>query len=99
MPPQRGAEEALRCEMCGAGELAGRRVQTALWEDERLVVVEDVPAMVCTACGERFLSDEVAMQLDALRGTGFPPDGARREMTVPVFRLPRTQKEQGDDKA
>lgn len=76
------------CQICGRAALEEQRVQTAFWQDERLVVVEDIPALVCRGCGERFYGDETAMRLDMLRGTGFPPAGAARSITVEVFRLP-----------
>ena len=62
-------------------------MQAAFWEDERLVVVEEIPALVCRGCGERFYDDATAMRLDMLRGTGFPRERAARSMTVEVFRL------------
>jgi len=79
---------AIACTSCGRAGLAEDRVQLALWQEERLVVVEDVPALVCCGCGERFYDDETTMRLDMLRGTGFPPGQAVREATVPVYRLP-----------
>ncbi|WP_371036369.1 type II toxin-antitoxin system MqsA family antitoxin [Rhodosalinus sp. FB01] len=75
------------CDLCRGGHLQETRVQTALWEGERLVVVEDVPALVCTGCNERFYDDETAMRLDRLRGSGFPEARAARRLSVPVFRL------------
>ena len=78
------------CGLCGQAALEESVVQVALWEEERLVVVEDVPALVCHGCGERFYDDETAMRLDMLRGGGFPPALAARRMTVEVFRLPRS---------
>ncbi|MCD1628010.1 type II toxin-antitoxin system MqsA family antitoxin [Seohaeicola saemankumensis] len=78
----------IACSSCGMAGLTERRVQLALWQEERLVVVEDVPALVCRGCGERFYDDETTMRLDMLRGTGFPPGEAGQEMTVAVYRLP-----------
>ena len=75
------------CDLCRGGRLEETRVQTALWEGERLVVVEEVPALVCNGCGERFYDDETATRLDMLRGTGFPETRAARQISVPVFRL------------
>ena len=85
------------CGLCGQAALEESRVQVALWEEERLVVVEDVPALVCRGCGERFYDDETAMRLDMLRGGGFPASRAARRMTVEVFRLPRRDPEARSD--
>lgn len=79
---------AVACTSCGMGGLIERRVQLALWEEERLVVVTDIPALLCRSCGERFYDDQTTMRLDLLRGTGFPPGDAVQEVTVGVYRLP-----------
>lgn len=89
------AAEAPRCESCGTGRLALDNVRTALWSGERLVVVEDVPALVCTHCGEQFYEDETAMRLDMLRGGGFPTGSAAREMVVPVFKFSTPRNSEG----
>ncbi|CAK9065815.1 Pyruvate dehydrogenase E1 component subunit beta, partial [Durusdinium trenchii] len=62
------------------------RVKSALWDGDRLVVVEDIPALLCSACGEQFFEDRTALALDLMRGGGFPPGEAERQMTVEVFR-------------
>ncbi len=79
------AATAPTCQSCATGKLARDRVKTALWSGERLVVVEDVPALVCQHCGEQFYEDETVMRLDMMRGAGFTAAGATRQMTVPVF--------------
>lgn len=60
-------------------------VHSAFWHDERLVVVEGIPALVCRRCGEQFYDDATAIRLDLLRGSGFPVERARRVIEVPVF--------------
>ena len=79
------AADAPRCQSCATGRLARDRVKTALWSGDNLVVIEDVPALVCPHCGERFYEDETAMRLDMLRGGGFTPDRVVRQISVPVF--------------
>ncbi len=73
------------CTSCGAADVRAAAVRSALWHGERLVVVEDIPALVCSACGERFYDDATVMVLDLLQGDGFPEADARGEMRVPVF--------------
>ena len=75
----------LACASCGNPDMQARRVRSAFWHDDRLVVVEDIPAMVCSACGEQFYEDNTVVVLDLLRGGGFPADRARGELSVPVF--------------
>lgn len=77
--------EQMRCDACSGGVLARDTARTALWDRDRLVIVEDIPALVCRSCGETYFEDETAMLLDLLRGGGLPQAQAVRQMTVPVF--------------
>jgi len=76
---------SLTCTTCGSERVHPGLLRSAFWQDERLVVVEDIPALVCDACGERFYDDATAMRLDLMRGEGFPPQNARREVVASVF--------------
>jgi YgiT-type zinc finger domain-containing protein len=75
------------CNLCGDGELRPTRVRSAFWEGDRLVVVEDIPALVCSSCGEQLFDDVTAIRLDLLRGAGFPGEMSCGELRVPVFSL------------
>lgn len=75
------------CEQCGSSDIRGELVRSAFWHDDRLVVVEDIPAAVCGSCHEQFYDDVTVMQIDLLRGDGFPPEKARGELLTPVFSL------------
>lgn len=73
------------CPSCGDSSTHMARVRSALWQEDRLVVIEDIPALVCESCGERFYDDNTVVILDLMRGDGFPEDRARGELRVPVF--------------
>lgn len=76
----------MNCTQCGGSELRPHSVRSAFWQDDdRLVVVEGIPAMVCADCGERYFDDATAVGLDLMRGAGFPSDRARAELRVDVF--------------
>lgn len=75
----------LTCTSCSGESMHVARVRSAFWHDTRLVVVDDIPALVCDRCGEQYYDDTTAMSLDLLRGEGFPPELASSEMKVPVF--------------
>ena len=79
------AQPFLACASCGSNEVQQTCVRSAFWHDDRLVVVDDIPALVCEQCGEQSYDDTAAMVLDLLRGEGFPADKARGELRVPVF--------------
>ena len=78
-------ETTLACANCGSANVSIRHVRSAFWQDDRLVVVEDIPALVCGACAEQFYDDATVVGLDLLRGGGFPAQEARTELRVPVF--------------
>lgn len=80
-PPAQQSE----CTGCAGGTLRRDRVSTAVWHGDDLVVIEDIPALVCQRCGERYFEDETALALDlmqARRGADNPP---LRILSVPVF--------------
>jgi len=78
-------QTALTCANCGSVNVRISHVRSAFWQDDRLVVVEDIPALVCGACAEQFYDDATVVGLDLLRGEGFSSGNARAELRVPVF--------------
>jgi len=56
----------IRCERCDQGERVPVRRAKAAERVGRVAVVLDVPMEECPACGERYLTWEVAAQLDEL---------------------------------
>nr|WP_246175875.1 type II toxin-antitoxin system MqsA family antitoxin [Roseovarius bejariae] len=73
------------CTSCGGGTLRRDRVKTALWRGEDLVVIEDIPALVCIRCGERYFEDETAMALDMMQAGQGAQGRPRRSLSVPVY--------------
>ena len=86
---------SMDCSHCGGTNLQSQTIRSAFWDNDRLVVIEDVPAIVCMNCHEQFYDDTTVVLLDLLRGDGFPPEKALREITVPVFSLRDKLKEKG----
>jgi len=64
------------------------RVKMSLWEGERLVIVENVPARICRDCGEHYYEQSVRLQIEKLRSDGFPVASAARIVETLVFTLP-----------
>ena len=62
-------------------------VRTAIWQGERLSVVEDVPALVCASCSEQYYDDDVTDALRTLNEEGFPESSAEKTIQVSVFSL------------
>lgn len=81
------AASVARCTQCGADDVHEVQARSAFWHDDRLVVVEDIPALQCAHCGEQYYDDATIVALDLLRGRGFEPGAARRHVSVAVFSL------------
>jgi YgiT-type zinc finger domain-containing protein len=72
-----------RCE----SSLVSQTVRTAIWQDDRVAIVEDIPGYVCNSCMEQFYDDDVSDALRRLTEESFPSAEADREISVPVFSL------------
>ena len=62
-------------------------VKTAVWREDRLFIVEDIPAQVCDSCIEQFYDEETTEALRRLTEESFSSVKTKREILVPVFSL------------
>lgn len=53
----------MKCEVCTIGNRSRQLIRYNLAIDDRLVVVENVPAVVCDNCGEISIQPEAAARL------------------------------------
>jgi len=53
----------MKCDVCGLGERQQQLIRYNLTIEDRLIVVDHVPAQVCSRCGEISLSPEVVERL------------------------------------
>ena len=53
------------CELCG-GPTVTRKVTRQHWLQDRLYIVENVDAEVCTECGERYVEAVVLDEIDRM---------------------------------
>jgi YgiT-type zinc finger domain-containing protein len=74
------------CPRCGEPTTAAM-VRTTFWHDDRPAIVEDIPALVCSACMEQFYDEDVSDALRRLAEEGFPVEAAEKEIPVAVFSL------------
>ena len=58
-----GQENPVKCEVRGRGERSDQRIRYSLSLDDKLLVVENVPAIVCDRRGEITLSPAVTERL------------------------------------
>ena len=53
----------MKCDVCGIGDRERKEIRYTLTIEDRLVVIDHVPADVCPNCGEISFSPEVAERL------------------------------------
>jgi YgiT-type zinc finger domain-containing protein len=73
-----------RCAVCG-GELQATTITHEEKRDSNIYLFQNVPAKVCTACGEIWIDEEVMQQIDKLIESGVPV----RKVETPVYDFPR----------
>ncbi len=71
-----------RCTLCHVGSYRDELVVFSARRGNRLIVVEDVPALVCDMCGDQIFADETAREIERA-ATGEPAYSA------PIYRFPR----------
>jgi len=74
-----------QCTSCASGTLGHDKVSTALWRGKDLVVIEGIPALVCSSCGERYFEDKTAMAIDMMQAGKGNDHTPERMMSVPVY--------------
>jgi YgiT-type zinc finger domain-containing protein len=72
------------CAVCG-GELQATTITHEEKRDSNIYLFQNVPAKVCTACGEIWIDEEVMQQIDKLIESGVPV----RKVETPVYDFPR----------
>ncbi len=73
----------MRCPFCKA-ETEERLIRYVQEFDGRVVIVENVPAKVCTQCGEELIQPEIAEKIQRLVWEQPSP---KREAHVPIYDL------------
>ena len=53
----------MKCMICRYGETAPGKATVTLEQDGTTLVIKDVPARVCTTCGEEYVDEEIATRL------------------------------------
>ena len=71
----------MKCVFCG-GKVEKKKVTFSYEKDNKYLLVENVPAEVCTKCGEKTFSPEVTDQLLRFASDEFQPI---KTLEVPVF--------------
>ena len=76
------------CPLCTSPNLNPALISSTFWQNERLIVVENIPATVCADCGEKYYTEAVGDVIKAMLESGFPVAKADYFIRVPVFSFP-----------
>lgn len=76
------AETALKCDVCTVGDRRKELIRYHVDLNGKLVVVENVPALVCDHCGEIGIAPQVASSVQRTVWEGKPP---LRAVETPVY--------------
>jgi YgiT-type zinc finger domain-containing protein len=71
----------MKCVFCG-GKVEKKKITFSYEEDDKYLLVENVPAEVCTKCGEKTYSPKVVDELLKFTKDEFQPI---KTVEVPVF--------------
>lgn len=77
-------QEGTACPFCGGSTRAdvGRM---ALMIDDRVIVIDDVPARICDGCFEQFYDEHVLFKVDQARGKRLAGVAPRETIETPVY--------------
>ena len=56
----------MQCPVCGGVMEAGKTSLTLERSGDRIIVIKNVPALVCTQCGENFIDISVSKQVEKI---------------------------------
>ena len=57
----------MRCEYCGKEGVRLRHLTQSLGKGESLLVIENVPVLTCSHCGESYMTAQTLHQIERIR--------------------------------
>jgi YgiT-type zinc finger domain-containing protein len=55
------------CAICGKGPVKLRRISRSYGRGSRLLVIENVPALTCSHCGESYMTAETLHEIERIK--------------------------------
>jgi len=79
-------ESMNNCYFCIKGELKRKKVDIVRYWGKELIALNDVPALVCQQCGEKYFDAKVSHKIDKRI-----QDALKRKTTIPKINVPVVQ--------
>ena len=57
----------MMCEMCGTQEARIRKINRTYGKDEEMFIIEDIPLVTCTSCGESYFTADTLHEIERLK--------------------------------
>lgn len=70
------------CHYCG-GEVKEEKIRVDFWWEDKLYLIEGVPAGVCKQCGEKYFTAKVSKEMDEL----VKSQAVEKVLQIPVKRF------------
>ena len=80
-------EQTFDCHFCG-GQVSAQNLDVMRQWKGRYILIEKVPAHVCTQCGERYYDASVAEAMDEIMRASESELDSHREICIPVVEMP-----------
>ena len=74
-------KDTIQCEICGAYNARIRRVNRTQGKGEDMILIENIPLVVCSSCGQSYFTAATLRQLEEIRCTR---DGRTTSRPIPV---------------
>ncbi|MFQ6101121.1 MAG: type II toxin-antitoxin system MqsA family antitoxin, partial [Anaerolineae bacterium] len=81
------SEQSFDCHFCG-GKVVTRQVNVMRHWKGRYILLKNVPAYVCTQCGEKYYDAAVAETMDRIMRSSEDQLQTKHEIRVPVVEMP-----------
>ena len=69
------------CDICGSNDARVRHVTRSYGQGENLLIIENVPVVSCSKCGESYLTAETLYEIERIK---LHRESFARERSVPV---------------
>lgn len=57
----------MKCDMCGEDQSSVKLVTRSFGKKADLLIIEDIPVVSCTACGESYMTAEILHEIERIK--------------------------------
>lgn len=75
------------CYFCIKGKLKKEKVDIVRWWGKDLIALNDVPALVCQSCGERYFDAKVSQKIEERIEDALERKASVQKIDVPVLQF------------